>query len=59
MKKILISILIILLLVLVCFSMIKGIGFLKIKSINDIKSSSAKLDNDFNEARELSNKTYP
>lgn len=59
MKKILISILIILLLVLVCFSMIKGIGFLRIKSINDIKSSSAKLDNDFNEARELSNKTYP
>ena len=59
MKKILISILIILLLVLCYFALAKGIGFLKIKSINNIKEASNKLDNDFNEANELSNKTYP
>lgn len=59
MKKILISILIILLLVLCYFTLAKGIGFLKIKSINNIKDASNKLENDFNEANELSNKTYP
>lgn len=59
MKKILISILIILLLVLTYFSLAKGIGFLNIKSINDIKTASSKLDSDFNQANELSNKTYP
>ncbi len=59
MKKVLISLLIILLLVLACFSIIKGIDFLGIKSINSIKQASAGLDNDFNKATELSSKTYP
>ncbi len=59
MKKILISVIIVLLLILSSFALAKGIGFLKIKSINDIKTASSKLDEDFNEANELSNKTYP
>ena len=59
MKKILISVIIILLLILSYFALAKGIGFLKIKSINNIKSVSANLDSNFNEANELSNKTYP
>lgn len=59
MKKILISVLIILLLILSYFSLAKGITFLKIKSINNVKTASDKLENDFNEANELSNKTYP
>lgn len=59
MKKILISVLIILLLILCYFSLANGINFLKIKSINNIKSASNKLDNSFKEANELSNKTYP
>lgn len=59
MKKILISVLIILLLILSYFALAKGISFLKIKSINDIKNASSKLENDFNEANELSSKTYP
>lgn len=59
MKKILISVLIILLLVLSYFAVAKGIGFLKIKSINDIKNASNNLENEFNEANELSVKTYP
>lgn len=59
MKKILISVIIVLLLILSSFALAKGIGFLKIKSINDIKTASSKLDGDFNEANELSNKTYP
>jgi len=58
-KKILISVLIILLLILSYFALVKGIGFLKIRSINDIKNASIKLENDFNEANELSSKTYP
>lgn len=59
MKKILISVLIILLLVLSYFALAKGIGFLKIKSINDIKTASNQLETSFNEANELSSKTYP
>lgn len=59
MKKILISVLIVLLLILSYFALAKGIGFLKIKSINDIKNASNQLENDFNEANELSSKTYP
>lgn len=59
MKKILISVIIVLLLILSSFALAKGIDFLKIKSINDIKTASSKLDEDFNEANELSNKTYP
>jgi len=58
-KKILISVLIILLLVLSYFAFAKGIGFLNIKSFNDIKVANNKLESDFNQANELSSKTYP
>ena len=59
MKKILISVIIILLLVLSYFALVKGVSFLQIKSINDIKNASNKLESNFNEANELSSKTYP
>lgn len=59
MKKILITVVIILLLVLTYFTLTKGISFLNIKSINDIKAASNKLNSDFDEANNLSNKTYP
>jgi len=58
-KKILISVLIILLLILNYFAFARGISFLKIKSINDIKNASNNLGSSFNEANVLSNKTYP
>ena len=59
MKKILISVLILLLLIIVCFAIFKGIGFLKIKSINDIKSTSNKLDEDIEKSNSLANQEYP
>lgn len=61
MKKILISILIVLLLILAYFMIWHGInvGFIKIEGIKDIKSASTKLDEDVNEANELANQTYP
>lgn len=61
MKKILISVLVVLLLILTYVIFDKGIniGFIKIDSISAIKSESAKLDEDLNKANELSNKTYP
>ena len=59
MKKILISVLIVLLLLLVVFSIWKGIPFLKISSISDIKNASNNLDSDIEKANELSGKTYP
>lgn len=61
MKKILISILIVLLLILTSVVLTKGInlGIIKIDSIKDIKEKSAKLDQDLNKANEISNKTYP
>ena len=59
MKKILISILIILLIILAYFSIAKGVGFLGIKSIKDIKTANNNLESNVNEANELSNKTYP
>ena len=61
MKKILISILIVLLLVLAYIIFSKGlnINFIKISSFEDIKNESIKLDEDFNKANELSNITYP
>ena len=59
MKKILISVIIILLIVLISFALTKGIVFLNIKSIQNIKTESNKLENSFNEANELANKTYP
>ena len=61
MKKILIAILIIILLVLsyVIFAKSINIGFIKVDSIKDIKAASSNLENKFEEANELSNKTYP
>ena len=59
MKKILISVLIILLLILFFFAVVKGISFLKIKSIKGVRTASENLNSKFNEANELSNKTYP
>ncbi|MBO4815591.1 MAG: hypothetical protein J5507_01275 [Clostridia bacterium] len=59
MKKILISVLIALLLIIVCFAIFKGISFAKIKSINDIKSASNKLDEDVETANGLANQEYP
>lgn len=59
MKKLLISILTILLLILSYFALAKGINFLNIKSVNSIKAASNKLETDFNEANELSSITYP
>ena len=61
MKKILISILVVLLLILtyVILAKVINIGFIKIDSISTIKSESTKLDQDLNKANELSNKTYP
>lgn len=59
MKKILISIVIVLLLILSIFIVTKGISFLHIKSIKSIKVASDNLNNKFDEANELSNKTYP
>lgn len=61
MKKILISVLIVLLLILAYFMIWQGIniGFIKIEGIKDIKSASASLDEDINKANELSNQKYP
>lgn len=59
MKKILISALIVLLLILFVFAVTKGIRFLHIKSIRNVKEASSNLNDKFNEANELSNKTYP
>lgn len=59
MKKILISILIVLLLILSYFALAKGMNLLKIKSINSIKEASNNLDEKFDKANELSSKTYP
>ena len=59
MKKILISVLITLLIILTYFTLSKGINLLNIKSIRGIKAKSDELESEFNEANELSNKTYP
>lgn len=59
MKKILISVLIILLLIIVCFAIFNGISFAKIKSINDIKNASIKLDEDVETANSIANQQYP
>ena len=59
MRKILISVIIVILLALCIFSIAKGINFLGIKSIKNIKNTSSNLDDKFNEANDLSNKTYP
>ena len=59
MKKILMSALIILLLVLIGFAIFKGIKFAKIKSIEDIKYASYNLDDDVEKAKTLAIQTYP
>ena len=59
MKKILLLVIIVLLLIAVCFAIFKGIPFIKIKSINDIKSASNNLDQDVEEANRLANQEYP
>lgn len=59
MKKILISVLIVLLLILVYFAIWRGIPFVKIKSVGDIKNASNNLDKDVEKANELANQTYP
>lgn len=61
MKKLLISILIILILILAYLSFSKGvnIGFIKIDSIESMKAAKTDLDQDFDTANHLANITYP
>lgn len=59
MKKILISILIVLLLILSYFWIWHGIKIIKIESVNDIKQASLKLEENLNSANELDSQTYP
>lgn len=61
MKKILISIIIILLIGLGYTIEVKSlsIGQLKLESVGDIKNASANLDQKFNTSKEISAKTYP
>lgn len=61
MKKLLISIIIILLLGLCYVVGVKGIkiGSFKIESLKDIQSASENLDEKFNESKEISAQTYP
>ena len=59
MKKILISVLIVLLLVLTYFAIWRGIKFLKINSLQDIKKQSKLLDNRIKSAESLANVKYP
>ncbi len=59
MKKILISIIILLLIIVTCFAIFKGISFAKIKSIKDIKAETKKLDTNIQNAEKLANETYP
>lgn len=59
MKKILISILIVLLLILSYFWIWHGIKIIKIESVNDIKEASSKLEEDLKNANELDSQIYP
>ena len=59
MKKILFSIIILLLLITVCFAIFKGISFAKIKSMKNIKEENKKLDMNLQSAEKLANETYP
>ena len=59
MKKILITVIILLLILITCFAIFKGIGFAKIKSLNDIKTESNNLNNNIDEANRLANQEYP
>lgn len=60
MKKVLLSILIILILILAYVGFSKGIsvGFIKINSIQNIKLANVDLEKDFNIANQLANITY-
>lgn len=61
MKKILISVLIVLLLVLTYIVLSKGlnIGFIKISSLNNVKEKSISLDENLSKANEVCNQKYP
>ena len=59
MKKLLISVLILLLIILLVFVFVKGISFLKISSVNSIKQESKILNKKYDQASEISSKTYP
>lgn len=59
MKKILISILIVLLLILSYFWIWHGIKFIKVESINDIKQASLELEEDLESANEYDTQIYP
>ena len=61
MKKLLISIIIILVLILTCFTIIKGleIGNLKILGITEIKKQNEELDNKIKEATKMASTDYP
>lgn len=61
MKKILISVLIVLLLVLAYIVLSKGldIGFIKISSLNSVKEKSIELDENLDKANEVCEQKYP
>lgn len=59
MKKLLISVLILLLLIVTCIAIFKGIAFAKVKSIHDVKFESEKLDLNIQGAEALANQQYP
>lgn len=59
MKKILISILIVLLLILSYFLIWQGIKITKISSVNDIKKAGLKLEQSLDNANEIDSQTYP
>lgn len=59
MKKVLISVIILLLVIATCFAIFKGISFAKVKSVKDIKSETKKLDTNLQNAEKLANETYP
>lgn len=59
MKKILISILIVVLLILNYFLIWQGIELFSVNSIKKIRYASEQLDEDLNSAEKLNNQTYP
>ena len=61
MKKVLISILIVLIMILTFFVVFKNIniGEWKSKNINDIKNLNSELDQKINNAKQLNNQDYP
>lgn len=59
MKKLLISVLILLLLILTYFSLSTGVDFLNIKGLKSVKAANDDLEKKLNEAKEISAVTYP